>query len=146
MEPGKRSTVVEVENALHQLPLFGGRGVCRSFLVTCGERFPLSLPRQGSHTLHGAVPVEVERRLDNHEKARADEIDLHLKDADAADAVEDFLPDAGFAVEAAVLGDESRFVAQVERLAITLNGLVITACGVAVLRGFFHYSSVLTVR
>ena len=123
-----------MENALHELPFFG-RG--EAFLYELKFRhvvFPLRLAGKRGEARHSAVPLEVERRFDNHKEARAEEVDFHFKDAHFADAGNDFLPSVLLAVALAVFGNEFGIVAQVQGLAVALYGTLILLYGITVLR------------
>lgn len=125
-----------MEDALHELPLFG-RG--ESFLYElkfCHIVFPLRLAGKGGEARHGAVPFEVERSFDNHKEARAEEVDFHFKDTYFADAGNDFLPSVLLAVALAVFGNEFGIVAQIQGLAIALYGTCVLLGGITVL----HFS------
>ena len=122
-----------MENALHELPFFGRR---EAFLYKLEFRhivFPLCLAGQGGEARHGAVPLKVEGRFNNHKEARAEDVDFHFKDANFADSGNDFLPSVFLAVALAVFCNKFGIVAQVQGLAVTLYGTMILLYGITVL-------------
>ena len=65
---------VEVENAFHRLPFLIAAGGGGAALELGDEGFPLFLAGQGGEALHGLVPVEINRGVDNHGEVVANEV------------------------------------------------------------------------
>ena len=123
-----------MEDALHQLPFLCRGHTCLDELELGHVVLPLLLTGECGEAGHGALPLEVERGLDDHEQTGAEEVDLHLEDTDLADTLHDLFPDVFLAVAATILGNQFGIVAQVERLAISFYGTRVLLYGIAVLK------------
>lgn len=128
---GCHKQLVKIEHAVHHPPLLVARGVGGALLEGGNKRLPLLLTGKRGQAGHGAVPVEIEGSLNNHEESVAKNINLHLQDTHTLDALFYLWPEMLAAVSLAVFLDEFAVVAQLHGLAIALHGTMI----------FFHTKS-----
>ena len=110
--------------------------------------FPLLLARQAGQPGHCLVPIEVEGRLDYHEKRRPEYINLHFQNADRTDARPYLRPGFRPAVNPPVFRYQPRIVFQAERLAISLDRLIVFSDSISFfpnLTSFFSIANIALV-
>ena len=112
---------IQVEHPVHKLPFLSRRRICICLLEDCHIGLPFFLSRQGSHTRHGCIPIEIERGFNNHKQTSTQNINLHFQNAYFADCSQCLRPYFTLRMSSAVLCHKFCVILQTECLTISLH-------------------------